>query len=216
MAEQTRRWLAFDEKIWLDESHDAVAQGIASDEMVTRLAMVPAGHSSNVKWRWVVGAIVAALVILSGAATWFGIYARKESTISIAKASEAQARELAAYATGSLGDDPEKSILLGMQAVNATVELGQHPLPAAEEALHHAILSSQVRMTLRGHSLGVSGVAFSPDGKRLATASQDGTVQVYALDPRELLKLARTRVTRPFTADECQRYFQSPTCPPLP
>jgi hypothetical protein len=53
----------------------------------------------------------------------------------------------------------------------------------------------------------VFGVAYSPDGKRLATASGGGTVQVYALDPRELLTLARSRVTGPFTADQCQRYF---------
>ena len=64
--------------------------------------------------------------------------------------------------------------------------------------------------------LAVWGVAFSPDGKRLATASQDGTVQVYTLDPRELLNLARSRVTRALTAEECQRYFQSTTSPPLP
>jgi len=59
-------------------------------------------------------------------------------------------------------------------------------------------------------------VAYSPDGKRLATASEDKTVQVYAIDIRELLNLARSRVTRDFTPDECQRYFQSEKCPPLP
>lgn len=60
------------------------------------------------------------------------------------------------------------------------------------------------------------GVAFSPDAKRLATASRDGTVQIYVIDPRELLNLAHSRVTRNFTPDDCQRYFQSATCPPLP
>ena len=69
---------------------------------------------------------------------------------------------------------------------------------------------------LHGHSNAVNGVAFSPDGKRLATASEDGNVQVYALEVRELLNLARSRVTRAFTAEECQRYFQPETCPPLP
>ena len=29
-------------------------------------------------------------------------------------------------------------------------------------------------------------MAFSPEGKRLATTSEYGTVQVYAFDPREL------------------------------
>jgi hypothetical protein len=59
-------------------------------------------------------------------------------------------------------------------------------------------------------------VVFSPDGKRLAAACGDGTVQVYAIDVRELLNLARRRATRTLSADECQRYFQSETCPPLP
>jgi WD40 repeat protein len=76
--------------------------------------------------------------------------------------------------------------------------------------------SEQELLTLRGHSSSVYGVAYSPDGKRLATASHDGTVQVYAIDIRELLNLARSRVTRDLTPDECKRYFQSEKCPPLP
>jgi WD40 repeat protein len=71
-------------------------------------------------------------------------------------------------------------------------------------------------LTLRGHSGPVGGVAYSPDGKRLATASADGTAQVYAIDIQLLLRLARSRVTRTFTSEECKRYFQSETCPALP
>jgi WD40 repeat protein len=71
-------------------------------------------------------------------------------------------------------------------------------------------------LTLRGHLGSVLGVAFSPDSKRLATASDDGTAQIYAIDLRELLNLAHSRVTRSFATEECQRYFQSGTCPPLP
>jgi hypothetical protein len=51
---------------------------------------------------------------------------------------------------------------------------------------------------------------YSPDGKRLAAASADETVQIYTLDIRELLDLARSRVTRTppsLTPDECKRYF---------
>jgi hypothetical protein len=36
------------------------------------------------------------------------------------------------------------------------------------------------------------------------------------MDIRDLLKFARSRVTRDLTPDECQRYFQAKTCPPLP
>jgi WD40 repeat protein len=75
--------------------------------------------------------------------------------------------------------------------------------------------SGKELLTLRGHCP-VNKVAFSPDGKHLATANADWTVQVYALDLRELLNLARSRVTRTFTTEECQLYFQAGTCPPLP
>ena len=71
-------------------------------------------------------------------------------------------------------------------------------------------------LTLRGHSDSVTGVAFSPDGKRLASASDDNTVQVYALDIKDLLQLARKRITRSLTPEECKRYFQTETCPALP
>ena len=189
LAEQTQ-WLQCKDKIWLDESDDAVTQGIASDEVVTRLAMAPAGRNSNTKWRWVVRAIVAALAVLTVAAIGFGTYAQKEARIALTNARESKAREMAAYANGSLGEDPEQSILLDIQAVNATLRFGQPPVPAAEEALHQAILSSQVRMTLRGHSGPVNGVAYSPDGKRLATASYDQTAKVWdAESGKELLTL---------------------------
>jgi hypothetical protein len=49
-----------------------------------------------------------------------------------------------------------------------------------------------------------------------ASASEDTTLQVCPIDVYESLNLARSRVTRNFTPEECQRYFQSNTCPPLP
>jgi WD40 repeat protein len=56
--------------------------------------------------------------------------------------------------------------------------------------LHQAILSSLVRLTLRGHSKVVLGVAFSPDGKRLATASGDNTAKVWnAISGQQVLTL---------------------------
>jgi WD40 repeat protein len=76
--------------------------------------------------------------------------------------------------------------------------------------------SGQEVLTLKGHNGYVLSVAWSPDGKGLATASADGTVQIYAMDIRELLALARKRVTRNLTPEECKRYFQSEKCPPLP
>ena len=51
--------------------------------------------------------------------------------------------------------------------------------------------SGQELLTLRGHSGLVHSVAWSPDGKRLATASEDNTAKVWdAESGQELLTLS--------------------------
>ena len=105
--------------------------------------------------------------------------AQNETEVAELNAHESRARELAAYARESLSDDPEKSILLAMHAVNATLQFNEPAVPVAEDLLHGAILSSQLRQTLRGHNEQVVSVAWSPDGKRVATASLDGTAKVW-------------------------------------
>ena len=57
-------------------------------------------------------------------------------------------------------------------------------------------------------------VAFSPDGKLLAGVRPEPLpfVRVWTLDPERLLRIARHRVTRSLTEDECRRYLQH-ACP---
>jgi WD40 repeat protein/DNA-binding SARP family transcriptional activator len=76
--------------------------------------------------------------------------------------------------------------------------------------------SGQEVLSLTGHTDMVTDVAFSPDGTRLATASCDGTVQVYVLPIEELVTLARGRVSRSLTKEECQRYLHLDECPGTP
>jgi WD40 repeat protein len=116
--------------------------------------------------------------------------AEEETADAQRNARESKAKELAASSTESLSDDPERSILLSIQAVNATLRFDQPAVPAAEDALHQAILSSQIRKTLKGHAAGVSSVAWSPDGKRLATGSKDKTAKLWDVTTgQELLTL---------------------------
>jgi len=74
------------------------------------------------------------------------------------------------------------------------------------------VASSQELITLSGHTSGIADVAFSPDGKRLYTASVDGSIRVFLLDIEELMTLARSRLTRGFTEEECKRFLHMNTC----
>jgi WD40 repeat protein/class 3 adenylate cyclase len=68
-------------------------------------------------------------------------------------------------------------------------------------------------LTLFGHDGPVNTVTFSPDGRFLATASADGTVALHLLPIDELRDLARERVTRSLTDEECRQYLHVGRCP---
>jgi len=67
--------------------------------------------------------------------------------------------------------------------------------------------SGRELLTLRAHTDTVYGVAFSPDGSRIATTSGDKTVRIHSLDLRDAVALARSRVTRALTEEECEKYL---------
>jgi class 3 adenylate cyclase len=94
--------------------------------------------------------------------------AQDEAERAERQARVASARELAAAAVASLDVDPERSILLALEAVDATWETDGTVIPEAEEALHQALQQSRVVLTVDQGG----GLAVSPDGSRFATLAR--------------------------------------------
>ncbi|MCZ6545751.1 MAG: hypothetical protein O6913_08615, partial [Chloroflexi bacterium] len=66
------------------------------------------------------------------------------------------------------------------------------------------VATGKLLLTLPDHSSWVMSVEFAPDGRRLLTASHDGTARIWELD---LLSLALERAPRELTTEERVRYL---------
>lgn len=144
-------------------------------------------------------ALVLLLVFLAALAAAFYAWEQRQWAWEQRHRAERQARFSAAHeramlALNNLQVDPELSVLLAMQAVNATYELDQSATPDAEDALNRALQALGTRhATLTEHTNSVRGVAFSVDGTRLVSADNDGVIKIWDLEsPQVLFELPTT------------------------
>jgi len=99
----------------------------------------------------------------------------------------AKGRELVAQADNALGRDPELSLMLGLQSLRVTAPDGV-TLPAAEDMLHRALSEARLLRTMQANDEGVSQVVVSPDGKWIASASDDDTATIWNLETGEVVQ----------------------------
>jgi WD40 repeat protein len=93
----------------------------------------------------------------------------------------ATSRELSAAAINNLQVDPERSALLALQALEAYDTL------EARNALHQAIPEMHLLLNIPAHSGGVPDVAYTPDGKLIASIGAKREVKLWNTNSGELL-----------------------------
>lgn len=124
-----------------------------------------------------------AVVVLAGMVFGYWRLARNWSR----QAREADSRRLALFAHDVSDTDSELSVLLALQATKKTYDANEGVTPEAENALREAIQKARLQALLYGHIGVIRDLVFSPDGNRLATASDDGTTKIWDANHGNLL-----------------------------
>lgn len=176
-AAQHQSELTPSEKAYLD-------MGIAARTAAER----DARYNLRIRRLALVASIVGIIAAIVGAiAVYFLLESRRQSAI-------ATAREQSFNAIDNLSVNPERSMLIALNAINSLGGPGK-AVPEAIVALHRAIQASRLTLALTS-SREQYAVKFSPDGKRIATGDRGSDITLWdSTTGRRLLTLSTPGAT---------------------
>ncbi len=133
--------------------------------------------SQGLRRRSIVALVVAAVAMLAAAgAIYFWTQAERGRRV-------AEAQEWAARSLEILERDPDQSLLLAYHAALGTLAEGDPLAGEPYRALHTALTQLGLPLAvLKGHTDWDLSAAFSPDGTRIVTTSNDGTIRLWDSD----------------------------------
>jgi WD40 repeat protein len=184
---EAERWLAGEYAQDLGYSKDLIELIKASKAAVKqaeqdKLAQIRIKARNKVLAKGLI--ILGGLIILLFAAF---LTAANLGTVAYQQGVIVRAQALAANAVAQLDVDPERSLLLAMEAVTTSRRMNGEVVPQVHEALDQAVARSRVRSRWRAHHDDVTTVAYSPDGKYIVTGSKDHSVSIWEASTGELV-----------------------------
>ena len=121
--------------------------------------------------------------------------AQRQAQIADDNADSARARELGIAAINALQDDPELGLLLAIEAAEIDDDVPSDVI----DALHQSLQASRVKYTVTSPGEpdpGVAGgVAYSPDGTRLATTGDATMIGIWDADSGERITTVGSELT---------------------
>jgi hypothetical protein len=168
-------WLGHEERIWLNETNEAIKNGTVSATIVKRLTITPKFMRANSRLRWTGGAVAVALLLLT-------IWAFIERSVAIEARDQAlhnESRAFSALSGVAIADNrPNHAAQLALAAWPRD-DRDQHlRLETALQNLSKAVAERLYLHQMR-HDSAVDGALLTKDGRRILSWSDDSTLRLW-------------------------------------